>query len=71
VLREIFDGAARFGSGGDALGDAMVESLADHSPERRRRGRALAERHTWEAAARAHVEHYAEIAERRHVALAA
>ena len=60
VLREIFDGAARFGASGAALGDALAEALADHSPERRRRGRELAERHTWEAAAHAHLEHYAE-----------
>jgi|AntDryMetagUQ889_1029465.scaffolds.fasta_scaffold03219_3 glycosyltransferase-like protein len=71
VLREIFDGAARFGSSGDALGDALVEALADDSPEQRRRGRELATTHTWEAAARAHVEYYEEIAGRRPLAVAA
>ncbi|WP_020417214.1 MSMEG_0565 family glycosyltransferase [Amycolatopsis sp. ATCC 39116] len=57
VLREVFDGAARFASGPAGLADQMRAALAD--PGRLREpGRQLAASYDWGAAARAHLALY-------------
>ncbi|GAB2481651.1 MSMEG_0565 family glycosyltransferase [Jatrophihabitans fulvus] len=56
VLRETFDGAARFASGPEALAAAL---LAPAEPAFVAHGRRLADRHTWHAAAVAHERLYA------------
>ncbi|MFJ6082247.1 MSMEG_0565 family glycosyltransferase [Streptomyces sp. NPDC092369] len=62
VLREVFDGAARFAGTArelaDELGRALSEEEGEDETVRRESGRALAARHTWEAAARGHVDFY-------------
>ncbi|MFD4198599.1 MSMEG_0565 family glycosyltransferase [Amycolatopsis thermoflava] len=57
VLREVFDGAARFATDPAGLADQMRAALAD--PERlREAGRQLAASYDWGAAARAHLTLY-------------
>jgi len=58
VLREVFDGAALFGETSRDLGDRLLAALGEPAAGRRERGRALAASHTWEAAARAHLDFY-------------
>lgn len=56
-----FAGAAAFASGPDALAAALDDALARPDPARRATGRALAARHTWDAAAAAHLAFYASL----------
>ncbi len=58
VLREVFAGTARFARTPRAFAMAMDDALAAPDPQLCRRGRALAQRHTWDAAAAAHVSLY-------------
>ncbi|GGK73298.1 glycosyl transferase family 1 [Sphaerisporangium melleum] len=58
VFREVFGGVALFASGPRGLADAMRAALAVPDPARREAGRALAFRHTWQAAAARHVALY-------------
>lgn len=62
VLREVFDGAAVFAEDIPAMAGALHELLenpaARHVEQRRTAGRTLATRHTWAAAAQAHLELY-------------
>lgn len=58
VFRETFFGAAAFASGPDALAAALDAALAGPDPARRAAGRALAARHTWDAAADRHLGFY-------------
>jgi glycosyltransferase-like protein len=61
VLREVFGTAARFAATPDALATELGHALADQDRARRAAGRALATRHTWEAAARRHLVFYRSI----------
>jgi glycosyltransferase-like protein len=60
VLREVFDGAARFAGTARELAQELGRALSDeeNGTARRESGRRLAARHTWEAAARGHVAFY-------------
>ncbi|SNS82412.1 glycosyltransferase, MSMEG_0565 family [Streptosporangium subroseum] len=58
VLREVFGSAARFAAGPDALAAELGHALDGPDPLRRSEGRALAARHTWEAAALRHLDFY-------------
>jgi glycosyltransferase involved in cell wall biosynthesis len=73
VLREVFDGAARFAapalgpdetaspvSAAGALAEAVAAALGPTDPILTMRGVKLAERHTWSAAAAAHLRFYRE-----------
>ena len=73
VLREVFGGAARFaapalargetarpGSAAGALAEAVAAALGPTDPTLAARGVELAERHTWSAAAAAHLVFYRE-----------
>lgn len=69
VLRRTFDGAAAFAGTVPELAAELSAVLADGpDPARRDAGRALAVRHTWDAAAYAHLDLYRRIARprRRH-----
>jgi glycosyltransferase-like protein len=61
VLREVFDGVARFASTPPEFADALRLALAA-GPEDRAAGLALARRYTWPAAAEAHREFYRSVA---------
>ncbi|MFF7468721.1 MSMEG_0565 family glycosyltransferase [Streptomyces sp. NPDC008092] len=58
VLREVFDGAARFAGTPRELAAALDDALTQDSPAHRSTGRELAARHTWAAAARHHLRFY-------------
>ncbi|WP_250009176.1 MSMEG_0565 family glycosyltransferase [Actinoplanes sp. M2I2] len=58
VLREVFGAAVGYGTDPATLADALIEAVKEPDPARRAAGRALAAAHTWEAAARSHVEFY-------------
>jgi glycosyltransferase-like protein len=58
VLREVFGDAALFGAGPPALAGALRDALDRPDPARLAAGHALATRHTWQAAARRHLELY-------------
>jgi glycosyltransferase-like protein len=58
VLREVFGGAALFGTGAPGLAAALGDALDRPDPARTAVGRSLAARHTWPAAARRHLEFY-------------
>lgn len=58
VLREVFDGAARFATGVAGLAAALGAALHGPDPARAECGTTLAFRHTWSAAARAHLTLY-------------
>jgi glycosyltransferase-like protein len=58
VLREVFGGAALFGSDAPAIAAALGEMLDRPDPARTAAGRSLAARHTWQAAAQRHLELY-------------
>ncbi|MDT7656807.1 MAG: hypothetical protein QOF38_1522 [Pseudonocardiales bacterium] len=67
VLREVFGGTARFADGPETLADALAGALSETPPhvaaverERALAGVALARRHTWSAAAEAHLRLYRE-----------
>jgi glycosyltransferase involved in cell wall biosynthesis len=55
VLREVFDGAARFAHDVPSLAKQLLLALSDPPSAT---GRALAARHTWQAAGRAHLDVY-------------
>jgi glycosyltransferase-like protein len=61
VLREVFGGAVQFASSPARLA-AGVLAAGEPDPGRVAAGRALAARHTWEAAARAHLRCYGSLA---------
>ena len=58
VLREVFAGAALFAGDPAQLGAMIDRALRCPDPDRRAAGRTLAARHTWAAAAHAHVALY-------------
>jgi glycosyltransferase involved in cell wall biosynthesis len=58
VLREVFGDAARFAVTPEQLGETLLRALTDADPTRRDAGSALARRHTWDAAAAAHLQLY-------------
>ncbi|MFD0516847.1 MSMEG_0565 family glycosyltransferase [Paractinoplanes durhamensis] len=59
VLREVFGAAVGYGTDPSSLVEALVTAIKEPDPARRERGRALAAAHTWDAAARRHLEFYA------------
>jgi len=58
VLRETFSGAVEFAPDAPSLADALRRALAGRDTGRAERGRRLAARYTWKAAAAAHLELY-------------
>jgi glycosyltransferase involved in cell wall biosynthesis len=54
VLREVFRDAVGYGAGAVSLSAALLRAITVPDPARAAAGRALAESHTWAAAARAH-----------------
>jgi glycosyltransferase-like protein len=58
VLREVFDRAARFAANPPDLATELGAALMNDDPARREAGRELAARHTWDAAARSHLDFY-------------
>ena len=62
VLREVFDGAALFASDPAGTASALRSAVEVPDPARTARGRELAARHTWTAAARTHLELYRRLA---------
>lgn len=64
VLREVFGPAAWFSATAPEMATALVTALTCPDPTRREEGRRLAARHTWEAAAAAHIEVYRSLRER-------
>ncbi|WP_059011220.1 MSMEG_0565 family glycosyltransferase [Streptomyces specialis] len=62
VLREVFGAAARFATTPHGLATELGRALASGDPARRSAGRALAARHTWDAAARRHLDFYRSLA---------
>jgi glycosyltransferase-like protein len=58
VLREVFAGAAAFAADPAALAAEVLAAAAGARPCRRAAGRTLAARHTWDAAAAAHLDVY-------------
>jgi hypothetical protein len=58
VLREVFGSAARFGATPEELAAELGHALSVEDPARRSAGRELAARHTWETAARTHLDFY-------------
>jgi glycosyltransferase-like protein len=66
VLREVFDGAARFAGTARELAEELGRALSDEGDgtARRESGRRLAAQHTWEAAARGHVDFYRGVEEK-------
>ncbi|MEU3984410.1 MSMEG_0565 family glycosyltransferase [Streptomyces sp. NPDC026672] len=58
VLREVFGPAARFASTPEGLAEELAAAIGADDPVRRAAGRSLAAGHTWESAARAHLEFY-------------
>ncbi len=63
VLGDIFYGAARFASSPEGFAAQVAAALDEPAPALAARGRALAARHTWEAAATAHRAFYARVLE--------
>jgi glycosyltransferase-like protein len=61
VLREVFAGAAWFAADPARLAELIARALCGPDPALRARGRALAGRHTWAAAAQAHRALYREV----------
>lgn len=59
VLREVFGPAVRYGTGPASFAAALRAAVEHPDPARTAAGRALAAAHTWEAAARRHLEFYA------------
>jgi hypothetical protein len=62
VLREVFGGAARFGTDVAGLAAALGDALDHPDPGLAAAGRALARRHTWAAAAGRHLGLYRSLA---------
>lgn len=65
VLREVFGPAARFGAAPEDLADELGQVLTHHDPARQAAGRELAAHHTWDTAARRHLDFYRSLATRR------
>jgi glycosyltransferase-like protein len=63
VLREVFDGAAEFAADPPGLAAALLTTATAPDPARRAAGSALAAKHTWDAAAAAHLAFYGGAAE--------
>jgi glycosyltransferase-like protein len=61
VLREVFEGTARFAATPASFADAVLAASRAPDPGRRRAGTALAARHSWDAAAAAHTRLYREL----------
>jgi glycosyltransferase-like protein len=61
VLREVFGTAARFAATPADLATELDHLLTTDDPARQAAGRQLAARHTWDAAARRHIEYYRSI----------
>ncbi|MEU4236220.1 MSMEG_0565 family glycosyltransferase [Actinoplanes sp. NPDC026619] len=59
VLREVFGAAVGYGSDPSALAEALFQAIKEPDAARRGRGERLAAAHTWDAAARRHLEFYA------------
>lgn len=62
VTREIFNGAALFAEDVPTMAAAILQALNTPDRTRTAAGRALAGRHTWDAAAQAHLQFYALLA---------
>ncbi|SNY66103.1 MSMEG_0565 family glycosyltransferase [Paractinoplanes atraurantiacus] len=62
VLREVFGASVRYGSDPHSLAAALREAVENPGPGREKAGQELAFAHTWEAAARAHVRFYQQLA---------
>jgi glycosyltransferase-like protein len=58
VLREVFGAAVGYGTDPPTLAAALLQAIKEPDPSRAAAGRALAAAHTWETAARRHVEFY-------------
>jgi hypothetical protein len=58
VLREIFDGAARFATDADTFAARLDDALTWQDPQLRTAGRCLAAGYTWSAAAAEHLRFY-------------
>lgn len=58
VLREVFGPTARFSATPEDLADELGHALTEHDPVRQAGGRELAARHTWDTAARRHLDFY-------------
>ncbi|MGP4046230.1 hypothetical protein [Streptomyces sp. 2A115] len=56
VLREVFGPAARFGASPEELAAGLDQALTQRGPARQTTGRELAARHTWDTAARRHLD---------------
>ncbi|GAA5070526.1 glycosyltransferase-like protein [Thermocatellispora tengchongensis] len=65
VLRDVFGGAALFAADVPGLAAALRSALDNPDPRLRHAGRALAARHTWADAARAHLALYRSLAPSR------
>lgn len=64
VLREVFGDAVRYGTDPATLAAALAAAVGEPDPARAAIGRSLAARHSWAAAARAHVRFYEEVLSR-------
>nr|WP_205708748.1 MSMEG_0565 family glycosyltransferase [Kineococcus siccus] len=64
VLREVFGDTALAARTPREIADALREAITVPDPGRREAGRALARAHTWDAAARAHLDLYARLPDR-------
>ncbi|MEU3188371.1 MSMEG_0565 family glycosyltransferase [Streptomyces sp. NPDC006923] len=58
VLREVFGATARFAADPRTLAAQLAAALTENAPGRRAAGRELAARHTWDGAARRHLDFY-------------
>jgi glycosyltransferase involved in cell wall biosynthesis len=58
VLREVFGSAVGYGTDPASLAAALFAAIKEPDPARCAAGRALAAAHTWESAARRHIEYY-------------
>ncbi|WP_262060259.1 MSMEG_0565 family glycosyltransferase [Streptomyces sp. STR69] len=58
VLREVFGAAARFAASPEELATELGHALTVEDPARQAAGRELAARHTWDTAARGHLDFY-------------
>jgi glycosyltransferase-like protein len=58
VLREVFGPAARFAATPETLAAELADALTVDAPVRQAAGREIAARHTWDTAARRHLEFY-------------
>jgi glycosyltransferase-like protein len=58
VLREVFGQTVRFAADVPGLATALLQAIDRQEPNRKNAGRALATRHTWRAAADAHMHLY-------------